>query len=362
MRKYVCICNTYSQLILSIHLKNTIFKNDEVCCVLSDHSNNSYKIYKNLLDQKVFNNVFYIESKFFDDTESKKNKILGLLYLLGFKPRFIRTFKIDSRIDEIIFYNRDYVAFSIFNVLYRKNKKILASRYDEGALSLNVIDDIYMLTIKQKCAYKIRSMLGLSNPVTNIGCLYSMFTNLYHGKLKTTAVPEISQLSDTSNALKKIFSIDELTLEYPYKYIFFTSVYDFEGGKPVGEYELVCKIADLVGKENLLVKTHPRDTRTIYKDNGFNVDKNSAIPWEAIQLSGDFSNQVCMTINSGSVLSGSTMSEKPVRTYYMYKLCDISGNDSCKKNADDIEALLSNDEMKEVLRTVKIAERIEDIL
>lgn len=65
------------------------------------------------------------------------------------------------------------------------------------------------------------------------------------------------------------------------------------------------------------VKTHPRDSRTIYKDHGFNVDVNSSIPWEAIQLSGDFSDKVFLTINSGSVLSGSTMSEKPVKTFYM---------------------------------------------
>lgn len=77
----------------------------------------------------------------------------------------------------------------------------------------------------------------------------------------------------------------------------------------------MLKVANLVGKDNLLIKIHPRDLRTIYSDNGFNVDKNSLIPWEAIQLSSDFSDKVFLTINSGSVLSGSTMSEKPVKTF-----------------------------------------------
>lgn len=95
---------------------------------------------------------------------------------------------------------------------------------------------------------------------------------------------------------------------------------------------------------------------------GFNVDVNSSIPWEAIQLSGDFSDKVFLTINSGSVLSGSTMSEKPVKTFYMYKLCDIKENKSCQKNAQDIEALLCESSMKEVFRNVRIAEKIEDIL
>lgn len=160
--------------------------------------------------------------------------------------------------------------------------------------------------------------------------------------------------------LRNIFKPDNTI--YTKKYIFFTSVYDFEGGNPIGEYELVCKVAKLVGIDNLLVKTHPRDSRTIYKDHGFNVDVNSSIPWEAIQLSGDFSDKVFLTINSGSVLSGSTMSEKPVKTFYMYKLCDIKENKSCQKNAQDIEALLCESSMKEVFRNVRIAEKIEDIL
>lgn len=134
------------------------------------------------------------------------------------------------------------------------------------------------------------------------------------------------------------------------------------GGTPIGEYELVCKIADLVGKDNLLVKTHPRDLRTIYNDNGFNVDKNSSIPWEAVQLGGDFSNHIFLTVNSGSVLAGSFMSEKPVRTFYMYKLCNIEGNSTCQKNAKDIEALLTNENMKEILSKVSIANRLEEIV
>ncbi|HGT1350754.1 TPA: hypothetical protein ACMUTV_003105, partial [Enterococcus faecium] len=124
-------------------------------------------------------------------------------------------------------------------------------------------------------------------------------------------IPLVTAGSRTALQLSDIFN-PMIDIYKEKKYIFFTSVYDFEGGEPVGEYELVCKIADLVGKDNLIVKTHPRDVRTIYKDNGFIEDKNSSIPWEAIQLSGDFNDKIFMTINSGSVISGSTMSAKPV--------------------------------------------------
>ncbi len=146
------------------------------------------------------------------------------------------------------------------------------------------------------------------------------------------------------------------------KYFFFTSVYDFEGGEPIGEYELVCKIADLVGKENLLVKTHPRDVRTIYEDEGFIVDKNSDIPWEAIQLSKDFSDKVFLTATSGSVLAGSFMSENPPKTFFMHKCCNVSGNYSAQKTIATIEELLCDEALKDSLRTVSYANDVKDIL
>lgn len=204
---------------------------------------------------------------------------------------------------------------------------------------------------------KILKRKTLKDNLHNFYCYYPI---LYRGNLVPVQIPRISVEAKITGILRNIFKPDNTI--YTKKYIFFTSVYDFEGGNPIGEYELVCKVAKLVGIDNLLVKTHPRDSRTIYKDHGFNVDVNSSIPWEAIQLSGDFSDKVFLTINSGSVLSGSTMSEKPVKTFYMYKLCDIKENKSCQKNAQDIEALLCESSMKEVFRNVRIAEKIEDIL
>ncbi len=46
----------------------------------------------------------------------------------------------------------------------------------------------------------------------------------------------------------------------------------------------------------------------------------------------------------------------------MYKLCNIEGNSTCQKNAKDIEALLTNENMKEILSKVSIANRLEEIV
>ena len=149
---------------------------------------------------------------------------------------------------------------------------------------------------------------------------------------------------------------------YPQKYIYFAGTLDFEGGKPIGEFELVQKIAKQVGKENLLVKVHPRDTRSVYAEEGLLVDKNSSKPWEIIQMLGDFSNKVFLTATSGSVLAGNFLTTNPVPTFYMYKCCDTDKNISALKNVNNIELLLHEKSMQKIFCGIKIATDIKDIV
>lgn len=356
MRK-LFIIDTYYQLILVIQMKTTLFRNDHFTVLISDHSKNT-KMISNIIDEKkVFEECYFIKTMGNDEKNTKLKDCLSIGLLSSNRYGYILEEIEDCHFDEICCFYVGMEIEALYSILYSLNRNIILSRFEEGLFSYEMG---YYSSKKGKLISGLRKMRrckSLEEAMTNFYCYYP---SLYNGILMPIGVPLIHMNSETADIIREVFQPD--ISKYSQKYIFFTSVYDFEGGEPVGEFELVNKIADLVGKENLLVKTHPRDIRTIYQDNGFNVDKNSSIPWEAIQLSGDFSDKVFMTINSGSVLSGSTMSETPVRTYYMYKLCDISGNPSCQKNAVDIENLLNNEKMKGILKSVHIAEKLEDIL
>lgn len=49
------------------------------------------------------------------------------------------------------------------------------------------------------------------------------------------------------------------------------------------------QLAEKVGKDNILVKKHPRSTVHIFEEKGIAVDTNSSAPFEAIQLNNDMS-------------------------------------------------------------------------
>lgn len=361
----IIICNTFYQLMAAIQIRNTIKEKDYVCLLLSDHSKNTEEIAIRLRNEKIFDEVHFVKTKkFFCVDDSIINKILNTIRISFSDGAYYNSVLQNIPnccFDEIISYNFSLDIDSFYSFFCRFNSDIRASRFEEGLFSYG--DTSGFAHKKKRTIVKtLRNLQGKKSLLDVLTKFYCFYPNLYTGQLNPVAIPLVKKNSKTRIQLNNIFNLRTNECQYYQKYIFFTSIYDFEGGKPVGEFELVNKIADLVGKENLLVKTHPRDIRTIYQDNGFNVDKNSSIPWEAIQLSGDFSDKVFLTINSGSVLSGSTMSENPVRTYFLYKLCDISGNPSCQKNAVDIEKLLNNEKMKNIFKSVRIAEKLEDIL
>lgn len=361
MRRLI-IANTYSQLLLAIQLRNTLFFKDEIVLLLSDHSRGAKEVAAAIEKLELFNGCYFIKSAGLC-LNRKSTKRLKDFWNIAFEEKSSYSFYLaevsNKQFDEMICYNFMIDMFAVYSELSKINPMLKVSLYEEGLLS-------YGVSVEKTCGRTIinwcRKIQEKEIVTDHLDKFYCFYPSIYKGKLNAVQVPRVTAESETAKQLKIIFELDKKKLNYFQKYIFFTSVYDFEGGKPVGEYDLVRRVADLVGKDNLLVKQHPRDKRTIYIDNGFNVDENSSVPWEAIQLSRDFKDKVFLTVNSVSVLAASTMSSYPVPTYYMYKMCDYSENSSCKKNMTDIENLLKDEEMRKILESVHIANREEDII
>ena len=361
MDRVLIIVNTYYQLILAIQMKLTVFKENDVVLLISDHSIGAERVFERLKLIEMFEQVGYIRSKGLVNNRKTTEKIgdfIDIALKRDNRYSFYLRDVTNHYFDEMICYNYHIDMIGLYSLLSQVNRDVKMSLFEEGILSYGIE---FSETIGRKIIEKTRKIQGKKNVADGAYHFYCYYPKLYSGSLKPVEIPVISPESECSSILKKLFNLNSETLQYPQKYIYFSSVYDFECGEPIGEFDLVKRIADLVGKDNLIIKTHPRDTRTVYRDYGLTVDKNSEIPWEVIQLSSDFSEKVFMTATSGSVLAGSFMSEKPTKTFYMYKLCNIAGNYGATGTAADVERLLNNQTVKDVLCKVKIIDDLKDI-
>ena len=133
------------------------------------------------------------------------------------------------------------------------------------------------------------------------------------------------------------------------------------GGEPIGEGQIVKKIADTVGKDNLLVKAHPSDRRGFYEENGLKVDKNIAVPWEVIHFCIDLSEKVLITGTSMAVISTSLMLNSPPKTVFMYKYCNASGNLPAISNIKTLQRVIDLLKADGNMENIIIAETDKEI-
>lgn len=352
MRKILIVCNTYYQLILAIHMATTIMKDAEVSVGLSDHSKNAHQVYLRLKEQSVFRHVYYLKTKR-NGAYGLKEKLHETITSIFGGSDFA---DFCEPYDEVIYYNPIMSTHMLFADLYRLNPKIKCNRMEEGLASCRTQ---MVVSKKIRLIYACRKWLGKTNLAPLEEKFYCFYPEVYAGSLAPVRIPLINETSAVCDVLKQIFPVREQG--YHQKYIFFTSVFDFEGGQPIGEYALAERIADLVGKENLLIKQHPRDTRTIYKEAGFQVDQNSDLPWEAIQLCHDFSQKVLLSVNSGCLLSANLLTEKGARACYLYRLCDLSGNQLAQTVIPTLDEQLRIPALARQIKKVSVVNKIEEI-
>lgn len=337
MRK-LFICNTYSQFINALHMVLSVFKKYDCDVLITDQSLGFESVYEKLCCR---------ENHIFDHIYFKKTKNLCIPHgIKGIADSFLKTVfgnnefdDLELMYDEVIYYNYDFALLSIFDKISKKNSDVKFSKYEEGVLSYTHEFAYLKLKLVKIC----RRFIFKKNIIEKGQLFYCYFPEFYTGNKKTIKVPLINEdKNDVKNILFDCFDYKNENGENKYKYIFFTSVYDFEGGKAIGEYQTVEKIAKIIGKQNLLVKKHPRDSRDIYEKNGFNVEQKSSIPWEVMQFKFDLSKMVMLSVNSGAILSSSMLFENKSRAYFIFDMCDLQGNLLAQESIYNIEQLVGS--------------------
>ena len=322
MKNILFFCNTYYQLITAIQIKLTLKANDRASVIITDHSANAKLISDRLRNTNIFDGVYFFETKVSPEDVNLSFRIKAIKN--GFFGKFPNGMNKNERFDELIGFNMDLPTHYVFASLWKKNKNIICNRMEEGLLSYRTPASSSGL-LSTLC--KLRSLFRKPNIRQCIESFYCFNPEIYTGDLCPIAIPRIDKENPKlRDSLEYIFLSDSKLDTYTQKYIFLSCIYDIDGDAPIGELELAKKIADTVGKENLLVKVHPRDDKSKYEAAGLTVDKNSSIPWEVVCIEQDFSQHVFITTLSGSILNVSAMLASAPKSFYGYPLCQTEKN------------------------------------
>lgn len=361
MRRILIFANTYYQLILAIQMKFTIFSSDYVCLALSDHSANAENVFVRLTKENFFDECVFIRSKGVIQSRGIWKKCKEVVQMSFCRKNDYAFYLKDMRslsFDELICYNLEVDIHGIFSILSEYNDKIQYSSYEEGMLSYN---NFYYDSAKFELIKKLRNMIGKPTIFDRYEKFYCVYPELYHGSLKAVAVPPISaENKKLKNLVAEIFQIEAGVDYSKYKYIYFESVYDTEG-RGIGELDFLLNFADRVGKENILVKKHPRSTIHVFEENGIAVDTNSTAPFEALQLNCDMSGCTFVSAMSGSVLSVNSVVENPSPVIMIYPLTEYEKYEDMKQFAMHVQNVIDQFQKNGKLTHILVAYTTDDL-
>ncbi len=318
MKKNIFIVNTYFQLITAGNLSLNFFKNEINDVILTDMSIGMENKIENLRKTNVFNKIYYIRCKdILNSTGIKK-------YNYYFFDRYFNRKRIlktsFEKYDELLFFNVDMLTGCVLDELLKKNKKLVCSKYDEGF-------DTYTNSLIQDCKkYKVSNIInkilclicGKKNTTSMISKLY-----LYHPELlcyetdwKIEKIPDLDKNNiDLKNTLNLVFNYKPQTIKQ--KYIFFEESF-FCDNKGINDFPLINDIVNVVGKNNIIVKLHPRNSINRFEKLGVEVLKDIGVPWEIIQMNEDYTDKVFVTISSGSILASKLYFNEDIKTFLLY--------------------------------------------
>jgi len=325
MKRLIIVGNPF-QLLLAFMLRNSLFTEaDSATDVMIFRSVLGVDVFvERLRETRLFRNVFSINA-----TEPKGNRlkktgnIVKLISGHGDNISYISdTLLRQSDYNEVWYYNYSYWFYGIYDLLLVKGQKVTFIPFMESVFVYTYLRRGGMKPIASRIEKMISCGRKWFNKWTFIpytGDVYVQFPEMTDDLpgVNIKKIPEYDNSSILEELIQSVFGAKKIG-NLP-KYIFMASSLEFDGFGN-GETELVIKIAEIVGKENLIVKTHPRDDRGLFEAAGIRVMENSNICWEAIQIVNDFSDNVFLTLASASIINSELFSGKEVRAYYLYPL------------------------------------------
>lgn len=309
MKNVLMICNTVLQVIFAVNLRYTVFSEDAVELVISDHSANAENVVKNSKGIAAFTKVSYVKTKELDRSEHAiassgrwgiiKDELLRKQLLGDF-------FKTELVYDVILAANPDKFVQMFYNVQILKNPGLKYYMYEDGLSAYCVLGEQLH---KQRSAvisgkHKLIDLITRKRYASkNIAGLYLFEPSMCQWKeeFPFLAMPKIDRRNaELISTLNQMFGYQNMTDSYDAKYIFFEESYFVEGTK-VNDVQLVDEIASIVGKHNIQVKIHPRNPVNRFKELGYRTNENTVIPWELIMLNESCEDKVLVSIASGSM-------------------------------------------------------------
>lgn len=317
-KKLLFVCNTVYQVIIVAWLKYKVFKNDYADIVISDHSKGYKDIAKNIEKAGLFDNVFTVDSYEYSWYKTQYKSRYERLFYEFFKSYELKKYlKLKTEYDELFVSNLDGFAVLLFAVLGKSGTQL--HLFEDGTATYS---KLYERNYNNKKVPESRKLhliydtLGYKPVYGNVKSLWVLNPEalLWEPEYEVKKIPSLEIDANFKGIINTIFSYEAITDKYDRKYIFFEESFFADTGY-TEDVRLVAKLADIVGKDNIMIKIHPRNPKNRFKELGYKTNENISVPWEVLLLNVDFSDKILITIGSQTIVTPCILFGMHIRSF-----------------------------------------------
>ncbi len=293
----IFLCKTPYQILAATRLAMTQYKEDAADIAVFDTISNYQTLLEPLRASGVYRHVYEYHSRDLDLLTGSARR---------FRPLFYRPDCFwEKPYDFVCFANSlEWVENAIIRAMRRDNPRLSLYWYEDGfsCYSPNCGQSIAQL--------KSNGLRGLYHrriysQYLHLDGMYVFSPELLEWQPECPVFP-IEKIGPEDKAywqaVNGIFGYDHLQDRYEQPCIFFEESY-YADGVDVGDVDLVTRLAEEIGKDNLLVKIHPRNPVNRFAQLGFHTNRDTVVPWELIAINIDLEDKLLLTIASGSALT-----------------------------------------------------------
>lgn len=322
------LCNTVYQVMVALWIKQHHMKDVMSDIIITDHMSNAKEIAKRMKKTKCFEYVTYLETLEIARYRVKWTRKERICYDIFPKAYLNKHINCNFKYSDLFVANFDGFTQMLFNGLSHINNKLKLHLYEDGLSTYCLFERYYN---------DMRNYYG-----SNDGKFKAFLKNKIYKKRNTydnldeilvfnpqvmkwnpgCKITEIDKIDPTDAQYKmlinEVFAYEDSIDRYESKYIYFEESFYADGYK-INDVELIQKLAEQVGKENIMIKIHPRNPENRFEKLGYKTNKDTSIPWEVILLNiENATNKVFVTIASQAILNPIMIFGMQIKAYSLY--------------------------------------------
>lgn len=330
------LCNSVYQVMVALWMKHRYYKENVSDIIISNHMNGGKEIAHRLEETELYEKVFYVESLDESRYRVKRNKLERISMNLDANLALKKYVTLCDKYTDLYLANFDGFSQMMFTALSRKNNNLKLHVFEDGLSTYCEIEKYYKYFehhyyepsddknickyILHKYIYRLRPLYG------NVSDLYVFNPEQmkWDPKCPVYGLEKIEQSDKKFKALvNQVFAVDKSEDKYDCKYIFFEESF-FADGESINDVELVEQLAERVGKENIMIKIHPRNPVNRFAELGYKTNKDTSIPWEVILMTmDDVENKVFLTVASSTILNPIMIFGTKIKAFSLYPCLTI---------------------------------------